>query len=295
MSRKVRIALYALFTVVMLIIGLVLTFPWDAVGRRLEAEIAARIPGGSVAIDEVGPAFIGVSLYGVHLQLPSKGTEPGAKVDLSRVSVKPNIIGSISGKPGARFSVDVFSGEASGSVSKTADGSAVELVLETLQLDDGTLLEQFTGLKLAGGLSGRVELDLDPKGVPRDGNVDLVIAGAKITGGKIMGTAAPTIDLGAPELKLEIAKGEGKITKFASKSPDILLDVTGTISFRQEFGQSLLKGNAKVKPSNEWLSKNPTVRGLLSLAGPMKKADDSLEIPLNGPLTRPVSLLGGMR
>jgi methionyl-tRNA formyltransferase len=50
----VRIALYGLFFLVVLVLAVLVTFPWDTLARRIEEEVARSSPGTVLAADEQG-------------------------------------------------------------------------------------------------------------------------------------------------------------------------------------------------------------------------------------------------
>lgn len=295
MSRKLKVALYAAFTLSMLGLSFLLTFPWDAVGRRLEYETVRAIPGASIAIEQVGPALpVGLALGDITLQLPGAGPgKQGPKLSVEKVRVKPSLFALATGKLAANFDVRAFSGTLEGQVKKSGPGQSLdlELVASTLQLDDGGVLEKLVGYPIQGGLSGRVDLAVDEKGVISDGNVDLVVAGARFGGGKISGFTVPALDLGAPELSVTFEKGQGKIGKLATKSDDLDFNLEdGSLSMRSQLPMSLIKGTARLKPSDAWLEK-AKLKGIISMApASIRKPDGTFELALNGTLTQPARL-----
>lgn len=149
MSRKLKVALYAAFTLTMLGVSFLLTFPWDAVGRRLEYETVRALPGSSIAIEQVGPALpVGLALGDITLQLPGSGPgKPGPKLSLDKVRVKPSLLALATGTLAASFDVKAFSGTLDGEVKKSGPGQSLDvtLVASTLQLDDGGVLQQLVG------------------------------------------------------------------------------------------------------------------------------------------------------
>lgn len=294
MSRRLQILLYALFGVFALVVAAFFTFPWDVLGRRIEAEAAKAVPGATLVVNEVGPALpVGLRLAGLVWQGPSQGTEPGLKVEVQRVRARPALLRLLTGKLGAGFDVQALGGEVTGQVLTAKSGAlSLDARLRGMQLDDGGTLERATGLKLGGQVDGRVHLSRDEKGVVTAGQIAGSINGALMKGGKVMGFTLPPLDLGAPEIQVAIENGEAKIEKFTTRSPDVELDVTGTVSLRPNLAQSLVKGSIKLRLTDAWLARNPDIKGMLAFAGPLKKADGSLEIPLNGPLHRAVSIPG---
>lgn len=295
MSRKTQVVLYALFTLGALAFSALVTFPWDAVGRRLEYEAVRALPGASIVIGEVGPALpMGIALGDITLQLPPvTAGKPGAKVEVEKIRVKPALLALLTGKLGATFNVRAFDGDLSGQVKKLKTGQALELtaVAKALQLDDGGVLRDLIGYDIKGGLSGEIELALDEKGVISDGVVDIVIENGLFAGGRINGFTVPALDLGSPELKVTFEKGNGVIEKLALKSADVDASVeSGTLVMKQALGMTLIKGDARIKPSDAWLEKAKLKAVIGLVPASVRKPDGTFELALNGPLKKPATL-----
>lgn len=293
MSRRTKLLLYAAFTGFAFLAGLLLTFPYDVLGRRIEAEVAKKMPGTTLVVNELGPALpIGLRLADLVITKAGKDDAPASRFTIDRIRVRPAFLALLTGKAGISFNLDLLAGTIHGQAVVGKDGPSLETVIEGLQLDEGKSIEGLTGLQLAGGMSGRVEIAASREGQVSTGNVAIIIAGAKIKSGKIAGFTLPPIDLGSPELSLTIDKGEAKIAKFETRSPDIELNTTGSISLRPDLMASLIRGSLKLRPTDPFLNKNQTIKTAMSLAGPFKKPDGTLELPLSGTLARPVSLPG---
>lgn len=293
MSKKAQVALYSLFAATALYAAALLTFPFDALGRRIEAEAARALPGSTLAVGRIGPALpFGVRFGDITFEGPAKGEVPGARFSVERLRLRPAWLKLLTGKPAVSFDALVLAGDVHGTAVVTPEGRHLDATLAGIQLDDGKMLEGAIGMSLVGNVDAHVDLMTDAKGVVTDGSIDVAIADASLKSGKIMGFAIPAIDLGSPELAIRIEKSEAKIEKLAIRSPDLEADVTGSISLRAEVMQSLIKGSARVKPLKPWLDRNPTIAGMMSFAGSLVKPDKSLEIPLNGTLARPAQIPG---
>jgi type II secretion system protein N len=297
MSRRLRISGWLAFTGFSLVAGLVLTFPYDALGRRVEAEVAKAMPGTTVVIREIGPALpVGVRLGRVLLRRePPPTTGPAAsaiEVEIDRIRLTPAWLGLFTMKPGVNFEVDALLGKLDGSAQLASGGLRLRALARTLSVDEGGLMEKLTNVQLSGAVSGRVNLDLDAKGAVEKGLIEMGILNARLKGGKAGGFTLPPIDLGSPTLIADIEAGEAKQVKLSGKSPDLELEVQSSVSLRPVFSQSLAKGSMRVKFNDSWLNANPSFKGLLGLARQFQKADGALEVPINGPLSRPVPLPG---
>src|SRR4051812_4766522 len=107
MSPRIRRLLYVLFTLFCLAAGMILTFPYDVLGRRIEAEAAKAMPGSTLVIGETGPALpLGVRLGDLMLERPGKDGVAGPKFVVESVVVRPSLLSLLGGKPGVTFVVD---------------------------------------------------------------------------------------------------------------------------------------------------------------------------------------------
>ncbi len=293
MSRRLRFSLYALFALFCFTAALLLTFPYETLGRRLESEAAHRTPGSTLVINEIGPALpFGVRLANIVYAKPSKDGGTQTKYSIERVRLTPSLLSLLTGRLGIGFGIDLLGGSISGTAAYGTGGMKLSASLDDLHLDDGKMIETMTGLAMVGTVSGTVKAVTGSDGQITDGTLVVGIDGAKVKSGKIAGFSIPALDLGTPALEFEIAKGEGKLKKLEAKSSDIELNGSATVTMRPDVSLSPMKGSLKIRPTEGFLSRNPGIKGAMSLAGTMKRPDGSLEVPLNGTLGRPVSLPG---
>jgi type II secretion system protein N len=302
MSRRMQISLYSLFGAFAFFAALVLTFPYDAVGRRLESEVAKAVPGSTLLIREFGPAFpLGVKLSEITYTAPAKDGQTASTLNIDKLRVTPAWLKLLTFKPGVAFSVAAFGGEATGQAVIGKSSQQFEAKIDAahaVKLDSGQQLEKMLGVQLQGLLSGSVKLAVDAKGVVQTGSIDANLSDARIVGGKVASFTLPATDLGSPEVEIAIDKGEAKINKLRTKGSDIEASVTGTVALKPELAQSQIRGNAKVKLLESYLARNPSLRAVTGFVPQnMKKPDGAIELPLNGPLNRAVSFpgLGGGR
>jgi type II secretion system protein N len=293
MSRRVRLLLYSLFALFSFTAALLLTFPYETLRRRLESEASRRSPGTTLVINEIGPALpLGVRLADVLYAKAAKGSETATKYTFDRIRLTPSLLSLLTGRVGINFALDLLGGTIQGTAAFGASGGKVSAELDGLQLGEGKLVENATGMQMLGAATGRLEATTGADGQVTDGLVRLNIDGAKIKSGKIAGFTLPPLDLGTPALEIDIAKGEAKLTKLEAKSSDIELGGTATVNLKPDLMLSPIKGSLKLRPTEGFLSRNPALKGAMGLAGPMRKPDGSLEVPLNGTMGRPVSLPG---
>jgi type II secretion system protein N len=293
MSRRLRLSLYALFFALCLGMGILLTFPYDALARRLEQEVAHASPGTTLVIGEIGPALpLGVRLAKVVYATEGKNGSPGTKWSVDRIRLTPAWLALLTGKPGVAFSIDLLAGQLSGRAALAHGGLSLKASFDHMLLDDGKVVEEHIGLGLAGTLHGSLEADVGPDGKVGDAHLLATVDGAKLKGGKVAGFTLPAADLGTPDLEVVVAKGEATVKKLEAKSPDLDLTATATSTLRPVVSLSPVKGSLRLKPSDKFLDRNPALKGALGLLGSMRKPDGTIELPLNGTLSRPMSMPG---
>ncbi len=293
MSGRLRTALYAAFFLAVLVLAILLTFPWETLARRLEQEVSRAQPGTTLVIGEIGPALpFGVRVANVLYQTEGKNGAAPSKWTVDRARLKPAWFSLLRGRPGVSFDVDVLSGQVAGTASKSKDGLNVTASFDHMLLDEGKVVEEALGVPLAGTLHGSIDVATAADGKITQAHLTATIDDAQVKGGKVAGFTLPAMDLGRPEVDLVVDKGEAKLVKCEAKGRDVTVTAAATATIRPQFGLSPVKGQLKVKAAEAFLDKNPALKAGLSLAGSFKKPDGSLEFPLNGTLSRPMSLPG---
>src|SRR5215472_8677690 len=157
-NRWMIVGGYVAFSLSMFLFLLYLTFPYEAVEKRLSAEAANQ--GFQIKFNGLGPGLFGISASTVQVS---------KKVDLTESAAgDPIIVRSVAIRPslsplGLAFRGRVFGGKVSGAMGWLSDTS-VRLDLDELNLAD-PILKTLSGLDLSGKARGRLSLDL-PKAAP---------------------------------------------------------------------------------------------------------------------------------
>lgn len=299
MSRKLKALAWSAFFSFSLGAGLFLTFPYDALGRRLESEIQRSSPGTTVVIREIGPALpFGVRLRRVLVRL-EQAAPPGAprpeplEIELDKVRLTPAWLDLVLLKPGVNIDADLLLGNIDATVNVVRGGGwQLEAVARAIHLDHEKFFEKVAGVQAAGSVSGRFEFAFDQSGKLTNGTVQAGVLNAMLKGGKVRGFTIPPLNLGSPTVLAEIVDGTAKAAKISTKSPDVEVEITSSLDIRPVFAQSLAKGTARLKFTDAWLNQNPSLKGMLSLTRAFQKPDGALELPINGPLSRPLAIPG---
>jgi type II secretion system protein N len=263
LSRSKVIAGYAVFGFAAFLLMLCLSFPYDAVEKRLSAEAANQ--GLYVRFGGLGPGFLGVSASTVQI---SRKVDPGEdsapeSVVIKSVSIRPSL-----SPLGVAFRGRVFGGKVSGRMGWSSD-VAIRLAVEDLNASDSAV-KALSGLDLAGKVRGRVSLEI-PQTAPSpvakvrepdlsqakgtvSFNLDqLVVNGGTVKVpiyGEMTPIDLPKISLGEVEAKINFQKGLGTIERFQAKGTDVDLSATGTVklSKRLEYSEPNVDVKLKLDP-----------------------------------------------
>lgn len=263
MSRSRVIAGYVAFSVAAFVLLFFLTFPYDAVEKRLSAEAASQ--GLHVSFRGLGPGFLGVSASSVQI---SKKVEPGEDsapegIVVRSVAIRPSLF-----PLGIAFRGSVLGGKMSGAIGMSS-AVALRLNLEDLNTGEETV-KTLSGLDLSGKVNGRLSLDI-PRSAPTPAskvsepdlsqakgtlslNVDqLVINGGTMSVpiyGEMTPLELPRISAGDIEAKITFQRGMGTIEKFQTKGADVELAGSGTVklSKRLEYSEPNIDLRLKLDP-----------------------------------------------
>jgi len=287
MSRRVRILLYALYGELCLSAALLLTFPYDTLARRLEYE-AGRRPGTSLSIGEIGPALpFGLRLGDVTFSKASRDGGPARKLQLEEVRLTPALMPLLRGKAGVDAGLSLMGGHIDATVAVGRDSRQLNAELQELSLAEGGLIQSFTGLNLSGVLNGSLELATDGAGHPNGGRLSLEIADAALKGGKALNVTLPAMALGQPKIEAEIAGGTARLSKLEARSEEVELSGSATVTLKPELMLSPLKGSLRFKPAPALVARTPALQVMAAMAGPNRKPDAPVDIPLAGTLGSP--------
>jgi len=268
------------------LVFLVATFPFNTLARRIETE--AQKSGGDVTIESLGPAFLGFRAQGVRLHPPSTGGA-GAELRFDTITIRPDLFAMLLKRTSFSFSSTAYGGSAKGHAALSNDartsGSLQSLNLETNEIDLHALpLREAFGVELLGRATSKTDL---PALIPQEtasGTITLTIKGLAIANANVQGFTLPRTVLGDLDARVVLDKGTGRVEKAQTRGGDLDLDLEGTIRLRPLLSLSQADLKLRLRPSEKWLSANPSLRGLLGLL--QKQSDGSYLVPLTGPLSR---------
>lgn len=206
----VRIPLYGIFTVVIFMLCMLLTFPDERIKQIMIVQAEAQLNKGKTGADdetmwevEIEDLdlwwFSGLELHGVKLKerwtterkaRADKEAAEGAPPQLPLTVAIPRVAGRvsllqslISLGPAGVFHIDFEEGGLiSGTFAQSSDGISVDTEFDQVDMFKSKLLQGVTGVPAFGDLNGTINIVLDPKTrQPSSGSIDL--KGTKLTVG----------------------------------------------------------------------------------------------------------------
>ena len=148
------------------------------------------------------------------------------------------------------------------------------LRLDAVDLDLAALpLREMAGVSVAGKL--RVKADL-PALLPVEtaqGALTLVLDGAALTGGTVMGFSLPPTTLGRIDGSVAVEKGIARVDKTAARGGDLEADVDGNVNLRPLLSLSQADLHIRFRPADHWLNENSAIKGMMGLIQNARQGD----------------------
>jgi type II secretion system protein N len=249
--ERAPLILYALYTVALFLVFLVVTFPHELLVRRILDRAGT---GGPVTI-EVSGVHLGWSLAYTfdELRLLERGGDPGVPLlTASAVRAAPSLLGLVRGEPyplGIR--ADLYGGTLTAVVDPRPAAFHVRVALASVDVG------RYGGLRLfmEGRLSGRVDGTIELRGDARkpsttNGQVELRAAGLAVEGGKVRGITVP--DLHFTELRLAGAMKAGRLElgELRAHGQEVNLRGQGSVLLQQPPVASLMNLDLTLVPAD---------------------------------------------
>ncbi|HVY54666.1 MAG TPA: type II secretion system protein GspN [Thermodesulfobacteriota bacterium] len=215
---------YGIFFVLAFLFFLVITFPGDVIKERIIAEIESATPY-KVEIEKANVTpLLNVKLSGVRLYKSKDRFLP-----IDSLSVKPSIIGMVTGTRKFPFSAKLLNGEVQGRIVMSASSpSEIEATVKHVTIDSiPGFLSSDSGqvISLGGVMSGSMDIVLEPQ--PK-GDFQFEIDGFSMKDIKVKGMSLPSFTDLKSVLKGNIEAKKTNIQALSVTGRDIDLEITGT-------------------------------------------------------------------
>lgn len=273
-----RIVGYSAFSVFALLAAFFLTFPYEALKDR--ARLEADAAGYFVRIGSMGPGLFAIRASDVQLSKKADTDPPPEPLKVDSVSIGPALF-----PPGLKVKVKGFGGTITTVVSGFSS-MHLKVDAEDVDVSKGNL-KGFSGIDFAGVVDAHLDVTL-PKGQAEpdlsqaSGTVSLATKGLAVNGG----TANITIPQFGPEPtpvdlpkivvgdlggKVKIEKGTATIDELKNVSPDIELNVSGTMKLAKRLPYSEANLEIRLKPDPEFQKRLGMLGSAISFVGPDPK------------------------
>lgn len=283
---------YGAFALLALLVSLYLTFPADAVGRRLAHEIRVRTNGVyTLSFREISPYRLsGIHARDVQVRAMRAGQPPlDLRVDgvRARLRLLPLLLLRLSADVG----VDLGDGSIDVRVTPEGDGDLTGSVeLDKVNLASPPLVPRLLGVPVGGVIEGEAQTDWARDVGARSGRARIAIANATVGPGAVSGFTLPLTELGTLRPELVVEQGRLRVASFQQQGGQVQLKLAGAVSLRPQLETSQLELCLQLKPDPAYLRKNPNIETALQLAEVRFKRDPQgfLHIPLGGTLAAPL-------
>ena len=293
--QKLRRGLVPALAVLTFFLFLLLTFPYETVGRRIEAEVQRA--GADLTIGSIGgDGLFGVRARDVCWRPSSPGPEPAPELRFERVDVRPDLFALILRRTSFGFRLQGYGATARGHASMSSDPKLPGL--ESLRLDSSDVDLHALPLKELAGIdaNGRATLQIDISSLqpPETAGGTLSVAGRQVavTGGTVNGFPVPRTTLGDLTAGLTIDKGVARIDRAQARGGDVDVEADGTVRLRALLSLSQADLHVRLRPADRWLNDNGVIKGALGLVQNAKQPDGSYVFSFSGPLSRLTSRPG---
>ena len=265
--------------------SLMFVFPFERVGEFVEATMSTM--GYDVEVGAAKPMFgIGVKLEDVRVaNRPTDGKKSAHFViDSARITTKPwkNLMGGLA----YGIKAGAFGGDLAVAVEANKDKGEGSASINDINLAELPGIKESIGLPLAGTISAEVQMLL-PKlhAAEADGRIEISCSDCSVGDGKAKlkvpsnpllaeGLTMPKLRFGDLDGTIVFSKGNGQIEGLHSKSPDIELDVDGTIRLADPVEMSQVDLYIKFKLSEKLVKSNDKFQLLLQFAEMQGKRND---------------------
>ena len=319
MNKTVRRILkwigYPLFTLVVFLIALYMSLPYDKVKQIIEDKLSAD-PSMQVTIGELGPSpLIGLSADRVIIRLVSKdkplaipGASPGPEakkgaaekdgakvIILDQVKVKSGLLALLSGKIDVSFTVEGLDGLLEGQYKAVKKKSwSIKTEVKGINLKEAPMISDALGLPVTGRFSGEVDLKVTKNNYSTaTGSIALECDECTVGDGKkklkIPGNAflkagltMPKINLGKLGGKIKVQKGTATLQKFGSKSSDMELALEGKFALRKPLGFSTADAYLRFKLDPSFKKKHAVFELLEGQLTSAKRTDGFFGMRITG-------------
>jgi type II secretion system protein N len=275
--------LYVGYTLTLFLGFLLVTFPHEQLVKRALKNTLNRAPV-EVDFKSLNLGYDGYEIAGAYVA-PATG-EQTPYLELSRLWVRPSLAALVRGNPyDVLISADLYGGEARGELNAAAGGLTGLLKLQGVDIGRyRTVTSLLDEGQLSGKLSGQFNFETRASNLSAgQGNGDVSIDGASLTGAKVNGFPIPDLKLRQVRAKFQVRTGHVEIQELQTTG-DINAQGSGQISLRDPVRDSVLNLRATIVTG---LETPDTIKALVALIPRQPGAKPDAPITITGTLASP--------
>lgn len=294
---------YPLLALVTFMFAAAHMFPYGRLKQAIVASLSQRF---NTSIASVEPTFFpgGVVIKTIMLQTRPRSTdEKPVSIVIDELDVNVGLFALLRGKVDVDVVADIAGGKIEGAIKYSKAGLVADVDTRSLPLQNLPWIRGAVGLPAHGGLNASIALRLPKlKWSEAKGRVTLSCPGCTVGDGvsKIRmtrdrygrrnvfgekGLTVPKLDLGNLSAEMDIKGGVGTIKKFAAKSADGELYISGKIHFRDPVKDSRFPGCMRFRLSSAFQKRQPKFGNIgLLLPARTRQPDGFNALPMHGTL-----------
>lgn len=283
--RILRIIGLVAFFLGSVVIGVYLTFPWDALEERLTLQLS-ETTGWEIDAEELRPSWLtGVQIRGLSVRPP----EASEALVLDEVVARARLLSLMTGNLGGSAWLPLGRGELDLAVARGSESTSVQAEAESVELGLVPGFAVLTGLPLTGVVDLEADVTLDRKDSSKSsGRVHLVGSDLELgEGGKVGNYPLPALRLGSLDWTIDVEEGRAEIPRQEIRGGDVDLDVEGTVDLAAPFERTTLNLTVAFRPTPEFLGENPLIEALLKNIERAKSPDGFYSYAVSGSVKHP--------
>jgi len=280
--RIIGLVAFFLFSFV---VGLYLTFPWNALKDRIAIQLA-EATGWEVEATSLEPSWLtGVRIQGLKLA-PPEADEP---LLFDEVVARARLLSFLTGGMGVSAWLPLGQGELDVTLARGSDETTVRAKAQGVELAMVPGFAAFTGLPLSGQLDLDADVTLDRQDAAKSsGRIELSGSDLELgEGGKVANFPIPALRLGNLDWEMDIEDGKVELPQQQLRGGDVDVDLEGTVDLATPVERTTMNLNVSFRPTPEYLQENGLIEALLNNINRAKGSDGFYTYAITGSVKHP--------
>jgi type II secretion system protein N len=246
---------YAVYGIVVLLVILYWTFPYELIGKRL----TERFSQGDLqlVIARYRPSFPpGLQMQQVRL-LTTAANPPTALLQADTLQAQPDLLALFSKSLDIRLDGVLYRGQMHGNVQTAMQDSAaswkVQARFDEMHLEQSPLLQKDGKAFLRGRLGGDLSVTVSSEGELQQGTLNLNVKPMTLVSEQGLQLPLPRdITCETVQSQLSMAPGQLQIGSFTCRGDDLTVQAKGSIAWKQPLPASVLDLRIEIRSENAY-------------------------------------------